>query len=98
MPCFFVFHSPSPNILMPVLSTSRCNPVVVAFAEISKARYFWRRLTVLKSGTSQSNPASLSRLCAIPVPVQAADTKRLYPVTPDAHPRWGKHDVIEAGQ
>src|SRR5471032_1147953 len=65
-------NSPSPNILMPVLSTSRCNPVLVAFAVISTARYFWRRLTVLKSGTSQSNPASLSRLCVIPVACRSA--------------------------
>lgn len=28
------------------------------------------------------------------LPVQAADTKRLYPVTADAHPRWEKPEVI----
>jgi len=52
---------------MPVLSTRRCNPVVVGCALIVTERCFWRRLTVLKSGTCQSRPASLSRLCAMPI-------------------------------
>lgn len=29
------------------------------------------------------------------LPVQAADTKRLYPVTPDAHPQWENTDAIQ---
>ena len=59
-------HSPSPSILIPVLSTSKCHPVVVGCPPIVTERTFWRRLTVLKSGTCRSRPASLSKLCAMP--------------------------------
>ena len=45
-PCFFVFHSPSPSILMPVLSTSRCKPVVVGIA-MATCSVFFRLLTEL---------------------------------------------------
>jgi len=34
-----VFHSPSPSILMPVLSTSRCKPVVVGTARLPLAAF-----------------------------------------------------------
>lgn len=37
---------------------------------------FCRRLTVLKSGTCQSNPASFSRLCAIPMARRSARLNR----------------------
>jgi len=53
--------------LMPVLSTRGCNPVIFGCAPIVSAKYFWRRLTMLKSGTCQSRSASLSRLYYIPI-------------------------------
>jgi hypothetical protein len=67
---FLRFHSPSPNILMPVLSTSKCNPDVVLFAVIVTVRCFCRRLTVLKSEISPSSPLAAARFT--PCPLSAA--------------------------
>jgi hypothetical protein len=39
-PMFLVSHSPSPSILIPVLSTRKCNPVVVGCAAIVTDRCF----------------------------------------------------------
>lgn len=60
-PMLFGFHSPSPSILMHVLSIRRCNPVVVGCAAIITERCFWRRLTVLKSGTCQIQAIELEQ-------------------------------------
>lgn len=57
-------------VLMPYCRPKSCNPVLAWRASIVSARCFWRRPTLLKSGTCQSKPASLRRLCANPVSVQ----------------------------
>lgn len=52
-PCFRAFHSPSPSTLMPVLSISRCSGPCDPRCGMFTASVFWRRPSVLKSGTSQ---------------------------------------------
>ena len=50
---------------MPVQATTKWNPDDVLFTGIVTLGCFCRRFKVLKEGTSQSNAANLSKLCAI---------------------------------
>ena len=66
-PMLFGLPLAFPQHLDARLSIRRCNPVVVGCTPTVTERYFWRRLMVLKSGTCRSRPASLNRLCAMPI-------------------------------
>ncbi len=66
-PCLRAFHSPSPSALMHVLSINRFKgPVLQRYGRLTFS-VFWRRHSVLKSGTTQSSPTSRNRLCTKPV-------------------------------
>jgi hypothetical protein len=41
VPCFLVFHSPSPSILMPVLSINHCRPPMLSCTEMTTLRCFF---------------------------------------------------------
>ncbi len=57
---------------MPVLSISRCKGPFEPRYGMFTAKVFWRRDSVLKSGTAQSKPISFSRLLTNPVVCRSA--------------------------
>ena len=64
-PCLRAFHSASPSTLMPVRSISRCSAPWDPRYGFS-FRVFWRRLSVLKFGTTQSRSIRRNRLSTNP--------------------------------
>ena len=75
-PCLRSFHSPSPSTLIPVLSTSRWNGPPDPRYGMSTVKVFWRRDSVLKSGTAQSSPVRRTRLPTNPVVWRSAMPNR----------------------
>ena len=67
-----------PSTLIPVLSISRCSGPCAPRCGMFTASVFWRRLSVLKSGTSQSRPMRRSRLSIKPVVCRSAMPKRTF--------------------
>lgn len=63
-------HSRSPS--MPLLSISRVQRFLGAAVGDVLFKVFWRRLRLLKSGTAQSKPTSLSRFSTNPVVCRSA--------------------------
>ena len=80
-PCFLTFHSPSPQILRPVLSTSRCKGSVRRRTGMLTVRVACRRLTVLKQGTGQSSPSSLNTLQTKPRACRKASLNKTFSVS-----------------
>lgn len=77
-PCLRACHSPSPSTLIPVLSISRWSGPLEPRYGMLTARDFWRRLSVLKSGTDQSRPTRRNRLSTNPVVCRSAMPNRTF--------------------
>jgi len=60
-------RGPSPSALIPLLSIRRCSGPLEPRYEMFTASGFWRRDSVLKSGTAQSKPIRRKGLSTNPV-------------------------------